>query len=243
MILSTAARNHYEVLGVGRRSGTAEIHQAYRLLVRQHHPDVNAQSPEAVRLSQELNEAHEVLSDPARRSVYDRELDGERGSGRRGKIERNISQEVSLRIEDFFRGVSLDIRVNDPANSSGPEVYQLIVPPLTAPGARFRIPRQAPFEGGHVQVRVRALPGFRFKVRGSDLRCDLRIGAGLAEKGGIENITGPTGSQLRLVIPPRTGRGEVLRIRGEGMPRPRGGRGDLLVRVTYRPEVRISRAR
>ena len=89
---------------------------------------------------------------------------------------------------------------------------------MTAPGARFRIPRSAPFEGGYVQVRARALPGFRFKVRGSDLRCDLRINASLAEKGGTENIVGPTGSQLRVVIPPRTGRGEVLRIRGEGMP-------------------------
>ena len=28
---------------------------------------------------------------------------------------------------------------------------------------------------------------------------------------------------------------------GEGLPKPRGGRGDLLVRVTYRPEVRVTR--
>ena len=28
---------------------------------------------------------------------------------------------------------------------------------------------------------------------------------------------------------------------GEGLPKPRGGRGDLLVRVTYRPPVRITR--
>jgi DnaJ-class molecular chaperone len=33
----------------------------------------------------------------------------------------------------------------------------------------------------------------------------------------------------------------VLRVPGEGLPKPRGGRGDLLVRVTYRVEVKISR--
>ena len=32
-----------------------------------------------------------------------------------------------------------------------------------------------------------------------------------------------------------------MRVSGEGMPKPRGGRGDLLVRITYRPEVRVTR--
>jgi DnaJ-class molecular chaperone len=114
---------------------------------------------------------------------------------------------------------------------------------MTAPGARFRLPRDAPFEGGFVQLRLRVLAGFRFKTRGSDLRCELRISARRATEGGSEMIAGPTGIQLRLTIPARTVRGEVLRIRGEGLPRPRGGRGDLLVRITYRPEVRVSRTR
>jgi DnaJ-class molecular chaperone len=48
---------------------------------------------------------------------------------------------------------------------------------------------------------------------------------------------------LRITIPPRVARGEVLRVPGEGLPKPRGGRGDLLVRVTYRPEVRVTRGR
>ena len=48
---------------------------------------------------------------------------------------------------------------------------------------------------------------------------------------------------LRIQIPKRVKRGEVVRIAGEGMPKPRGGRGDLLVRITYRPDVRVSRSR
>jgi hypothetical protein len=33
-----------------------------------------------------------------------------------------------------------------------------------------------------------------------------------------------------------------VRLLDEGLPKPRGGRGDLLVRITCRPEVRITRA-
>jgi DnaJ-class molecular chaperone len=54
-------------------------------------------------------------------------------------------------------------------------------------------------------------------------------------------IQGITGSMLRVQIPRGVGRGTVIRISGEGLPKPRGGRGDLLVRITYRPEVRSSR--
>ena len=99
------------------------------------------------------------------------------------------------------------------------------------------------FSGGHVLVRVRARPDFRFKVRGSDLRCDLRIQNQRAAQGGLESVRGAAGNYLRVQIPPGLARGEVLRIGGEGLPKPRGGRGDMLIRITYRPEVRITRAR
>ena len=156
-------------------------------------------------------------------------------------MERNISQDVRLRVEDFLRGATLEVRVADPANPHGAEIFQLIIPPGTAPGARFRLPRAEPFAGGTVTVRVKALPGFRFKVSGPDLRCDLRISARRATQGGVEMIQGVAGNLLRVQIPAGVGRGAVLRIPGEGLPRPRGGRGDLAVRVTYRPEVRVSR--
>ncbi len=236
--------DHYATLGLDRRCTLAEIRKAYRLLAKRHHPDVNSGSHEAAQRTRELNAAYEILSDPARRRAYDRELDDADKSAaprRTAKIERNISQDAHLRIEEFLRGTTLEVRVNDPANPNGAEIYKLTVPPGTAPGTRFRIPRTAPFEGGFVQVRTKALPGFRFKARGSDLRCDLRINARRATQGGTEMMPGVTGAPLRIQIPAGIARGEVLRIAGEGLPKPRGGRGDLLVRITYRPEVRISR--
>ena len=236
--------NHYATLGLDRRCTDAQIRAAYRLLAKQHHPDVNHGSREAVARTQELNAAYETLSDPEHRCAYDRELAAAEKStapARAGKSQRNISQDVNLRLEDFLRGTTRAVRVTDPANPDGPEHYELIVPPDTAPGTRFRLPRTGFFAGGFVQLRVKPLPHFRFKPRGSDLRCDLKIKPERATQGGTEMIPGVTGAMLRVQIPRGAGRGEVVRIPGEGLPKPRGGRGDLLVRITYRPEVRIAR--
>jgi curved DNA-binding protein len=98
-------------------------------------------------------------------------------------------------------------------------------------------------DAGFVVLRLKVLPGFRFKARGSDLRCELRVDARRAAQGGTETIAGPGGGSVRVQIPVGVKRGEIIRIRGEGMPKARGGRGDLLVRITYRPEVQVSRSR
>lgn len=243
--LESDAPDHYATLGLDRRCTAAQIRSAYRVLAKRHHPDLNPGSAEAAVRAQELNAAHEILSNPAMRRAYDRELAEEESpapAARAAKIERNIAQDAHLRIEDFLRGATLEVRVRDPANPLGAETYTLIVPPDTAPGTRFKLPREEPFAGGFVQVRVKALPGFRFKARGSDLRCDLRIGTQRATQGGSEMLQGPAGGMLRVSIPAGVSRGEILRVAGEGLPKPRGGRGELLVRITYRPEVRITRS-
>lgn len=231
----------YAILGLDSKATTAQIRAAYRFCAKQNHPDVNPTAEEA-RIKQ-LNAAYEILGDPARRRIYDRERTSAHPSRMVGRGQRKISQDTYLRIEDFLRGTTLDVSVKDPANSGETEDYQVTIPPMTAPGAKFRLSRGVPFEGGFVEIRVRALPGFRFKVSGSNLRLDLRISAERAAKGGNETITAVTGGLCQIKIPARVRRGEILRIAGEGLPKSRGGRGDLLVRIVYRPEVRISRAR
>jgi curved DNA-binding protein len=235
--------NHYDTLGLDRRCTTAQIRAAYRRLVKEHHPDVNHAEPEATRRAQLLNTAHATLSDPARRAAYDQELDEDSPAVSKapGGRQRDIAQDVMLRVEDFLRGAMLTVRVNDPANPHGAESYELEVPPETAPGTKFRVARAEPFAGAFVVVRLRVLPGGRFRVRGSDLRTDLRISATRATSGGSEMVPGASGGMVHVTIPAGVARGVVLRVTGEGLPKPRGGRGDLLVRVTYRVEVKVSR--
>ena len=244
--MQRAEKNHYATLGLDRRCTLAQIRAAYRALAKQHHPDLNPHSPAAVRHTQELNAAHEILSDPELRAAYDRELDAPKKSfapARAAKIQGNISQDINLRLEDFLRGTTREVRINDPANPNGVEIYELAVPPNTAPGTRFRLPRAGAFAGGFVQLRAKVLPHFRFKARGCDLRCDLKIKAARAMQGGAELVRGISGAPVRVPIPRGVGRNEIVRIAGEGLPKPHGGRGDLLVRIIYRVEVRTTRAR
>ncbi|MGI9019389.1 MAG: molecular chaperone DnaJ [Solirubrobacterales bacterium] len=64
-------RDLYDVLGVARDSGDAEIKKAFRALARELHPDVNRHDPEAEEKFKEAAEAYEVLSDAERRRTYD----------------------------------------------------------------------------------------------------------------------------------------------------------------------------
>jgi molecular chaperone DnaJ len=65
-------RDYYEVLGVSRDAGDAEVKKAFRRLARELHPDVNTDDPAAGDRFREVAEAYEVLSDPQRRATYDR---------------------------------------------------------------------------------------------------------------------------------------------------------------------------
>jgi curved DNA-binding protein len=237
--------DHYTVLGLRRGATAEQIRVAYRLLAKQHHPDVNGGSPESLRLTQLLNSAYEVLADPERRRAYDQELAaGSEASGPERparKVSGNIAQDVLLDFRELIQGTALVVRVKDPANLGVEESYDLTVPPETAPGTRFRIARESAVGRGFVSVRVRVRPDGRFKARGSDLRCDLRVSNDRATRGGVEFVRGVDGRGIRVEIPAGVPCREVIRIRNEGLPKARGGRGDLLVRIVYRAEVRISR--
>ncbi|MEI7473178.1 MAG: DnaJ C-terminal domain-containing protein [bacterium] len=63
-------KDYYEVLGVQKTAGEAEIKAAFRKLARKYHPDVNKAS-EASQKFKDINEAYEVLSDSEKRQRYD----------------------------------------------------------------------------------------------------------------------------------------------------------------------------
>jgi curved DNA-binding protein len=233
--------NHYATLGLDRKCSADQIRDAYRLLAKQFHPDLNDGSSDCVARTQALNLAYEVLSDPEKRQAYDRDVaTAEKQSRKTAKSSTaiNVTEDLHLKLEEFVRGTSREVRINDPGNPNGPETYDLEIPPETAPGTKLRVRRDA---GGYLIVRLRPFPSFQFKVRGSDLKCDLKISAKRAASGGDELVQGLGGIRLRVRIPAKVARGEIIRLTGEGLPKPRGGRGDILVRVMYRPEIQIRR--
>ena len=65
-------RDYYDVLGVPRDADAARLKRAYRELALKFHPDQNPENPDAEANFKEVSEAYTVLSDPEKRSRYDR---------------------------------------------------------------------------------------------------------------------------------------------------------------------------
>ena len=64
-------KDYYQTLGVARTASADEIKQAFRKLARLHHPDVAKNKTAGEVKFKEINEAYEVLGDPAKRAQYD----------------------------------------------------------------------------------------------------------------------------------------------------------------------------
>jgi molecular chaperone DnaJ len=66
-----AKRDLYAELGVKKTASAEEIKKAYRKLARKYHPDVNPGNRDAEERFKRISFAHDVLSDPAKRTIYD----------------------------------------------------------------------------------------------------------------------------------------------------------------------------
>jgi len=65
-------RDYYEVLGISKTATEQEIKSAYRKMALQHHPDRNPENQDSEEKFKEAAEAYSILSDPQKRSQYDR---------------------------------------------------------------------------------------------------------------------------------------------------------------------------
>jgi curved DNA-binding protein len=260
------------------RTATAdEIKRAYRKLARKHHPDLHpaAERARAAERFREINEAHEVLSDPDKRAKYDALgaswksgadftpppgtgwrpagateweeangfsdffaslFGGPAGRAGRGGVRMtmpgsDIEGELPVTLEEVLHGgrrrITLDGRTVDVELPRG--VRDGTVMRLAGQGG----PGIGGGPPGDLYLQVRLVPHPRYRVAGDDLETDLPLWPWQAVLGAAVKIETPDGV-VTLKVPPGTRSGRRLRLRGRGLPRPDGSRGDLhaVVRIT-----------
>jgi curved DNA-binding protein len=136
-----------------------------------------------------------------------------------GPIEAEATVDISLR--DAFKGASQQVRLPDGRR------IEVKVPAGVTDGTVLRVP------GLRAQVRVRPDP--QFTVEGKDVRVAVSVPLKTALLGGEVDVPTLKGGQVKLNVPAETQNGTRLRLRGLGMPDPRGGKpGDLYAEVKVR---------
>ena len=104
-------RDYYEILSVDRTSDGEEIKRSYRRLAMKYHPDRNPGDTEAEARFKEAAEAYEVLSDDAKRKIYDQYgHEGLRGRGGGGggathDFSRMNAEDIFSMFNDIFGGM------------------------------------------------------------------------------------------------------------------------------------------
>ncbi len=110
----------YVMLGLDRDASQEEIKKAYRKLAREYHPDVNPDDSRAVEKFKEVKKAYDILSDPQKRTMYDRfghTEDSFNGGGAGGYGDFNGFGFEDI-FENFFGGFGGSRRSRGPARGN-----------------------------------------------------------------------------------------------------------------------------
>lgn len=225
--------DYYQVLGVTRFATADEIRTAYRRAARRYHPDVNPASDASARMAQ-VNEAHDVLSDPAKRSAYD--TFGARHGANEG------SQAAPPRSDSSQSNGSHANRVNAPRASAAPghDIFSSIfgrrADRPTKPGMQGFTSGDPPFKGCDQEARVEITVAEAYHgtmrtitLRPPPLAATVAVGARTSTRA------------VEVCIPKGVRDGQRVRLAGQGSPSLSGGRpGDLYLEVKFTEDPRIS---
>lgn len=234
------AKDYYEILGVDRKAGQADIKKAYRKLARKYHPDVNPGNADAEARFKEIQEAYRVLSNKETRKQYDRY----------GFVpEEGIPEDAAWRHSPAGGwGGQHDVHVGfqDAAGFGGFENLSDIFEQFFGGGrgARRRSPRARRGQDHEISVEI----SFEEAVRGTTLALPTQRQVQCSACGGSGNTGGRTCSsckgsgvviateRLKVRVPEGVKDKARVRVTGKGAAGTGGGTaGDLFVRVNVRP--------
>jgi curved DNA-binding protein len=140
--------------------------------------------------------------------------------------------ELVLSVDDTYRG---DRRTITLPSTQGPRTLEVNIPPGVVDGQRIRLAGQggqgtgsAP--PGDLYLIVRLAPHPRYRVVDRDIYVDLPLAPWEAALGASVAVETP-GGEAKVRVRPGTSTGKRLRLKGRGLPNPRGNPGDLFAEV------------
>jgi DnaJ-class molecular chaperone len=171
------------------------------------------------------------------------EIFGRRARGSRRRRGQDVLYGLEVDFLDAVNGATRRLALPDGS------VVDVTIPPGTQDGQVLRLPGKGtaglgggPPGDGLVEIRVRPHP--YFTRRGHDIHLEMPISLPEAVLGGKVEVPTPTGP-VSVTVPKGTSSGRVLRLRGRGVPREGGSRGDeyvtLKVALPDRPDPELER--
>ncbi|MGW5370265.1 DnaJ C-terminal domain-containing protein [Streptomyces sp. NPDC004009] len=138
--------------------------------------------------------------------------------------------ELPLTVEEAYRGGRRTVTLAGPAGQ--PRRYEVDVPRGVTDGQRIRLAGEGgrgtgDASAGDLYLRVRIRPHPRFRLDGRDVYVQLPVTASEAALGATVPVPTPSGATAKVTVPAGSSSGRRLRLRGEGMPNPRGTNGNL----------------
>lgn len=237
--------NPYETLGVAPNAHQDEIRKAYRKAAKESHPDLNPGKPAAEARFKDISAAYDIVGDADKRKRYDAgEIDE---SGAERQPERHFYREYAEADPNMRygpRGASARSATGGAGGDGRGSTRGSRHAGEGSGDAHFSghafDSTQFDYDIFEDLMRGRG-DGARFRTAPQHVRYALEIDFADAVNGAQKTVVMPDGKTLDIEIPAGMRDGQVLRLRGQGLPGTDGKAGDALVEISVRPHPEFSR--
>ncbi|MFC5008301.1 DnaJ C-terminal domain-containing protein [Dactylosporangium cerinum] len=153
--------------------------------------------------------------------------------------------EITISVEDAYHGGRR--RITLPGGAGGrTREYEVTIPAGVTEGQRIRLAGQGSGgarggPSGDLYLVVHIAPHPRYKLSGRDITVEVPVAPWEAALGATVPVETPGGA-VRVAVPPGTSSGRRLRLRGQGLPNPRGAPGDFYAEIRVMVPARLSDA-